>query len=236
MHRSISLGIVIALLASPRAWPQSVDSEFRLSAAIASDYKRYGLSQTYSSPATSLAADFAHRSGFYLGALLTNVEYDSDRFFRNQRDTQLSAYAGYLWRFSDWTANVSLIHYSYPGFAVDYDYSEVAAGISYRDRYFLDFSRSNDYLSIDRTAYQYRAGLAWPWIRDIEVGINAGIFRSSELFGTEYSFWDAGVSRGFGRFALDLRYHDNTYGYSSLLGEDGSDRWVLSVAYSILPR
>jgi uncharacterized protein (TIGR02001 family) len=230
------LVVLLGLIAPGPVRSQDPVSGLRVSVAIASDYKRHGLSQTNSEPAGRIAADFAHRSGFFVGAFVTNVEFESDRFYSKGRDLQASLYAGYLWRRADWATNVSLIQYRYPGFSIDYDYTEIAASVSFRDRYFFDFSRSNDYLSIQRTAYQYRAGLALPLIQDYELGLNAGIFRSSELFGTEYSYWDIGVSRALGRFALDLRYHDNSYGVSSLIGEDGNNRWVFSAAYSIGPR
>jgi hypothetical protein len=85
-------------------------------------------------------------------------------------------------------------------------------------------------------AYAFRAGIAAPWIRDLEFEVNAGRFRSEGESGVAYNFWDAGLSRPFGRFSVDLRYHDNGYGVSSLLGNRSQDLWVLSLTHVLLPR
>jgi hypothetical protein len=120
--------------------------------------------------------------------------------------------------------------------AISYDYTQLAVNFSFKDKYFFGVTRSTDYLSIYRDSYQYRGGFAQQMGLDLEVGINAGKFSSRGISDIDYSFWDAGVSRAFGRFALDLRYHDNTYDGTSLIGESGSDRWVFSASVAILPR
>jgi hypothetical protein len=107
---------------------------------------------------------------------------------------------------------------------------------AFRDRWFLELAESDDYLGLFGTSYRYRIGLALPVVRNLEFGLNAGEFRASEVFHTRYGFWDIGLSRVLGRFALDLRYHDNSYYGESLYGATGSDdRWVLSVALALAP-
>ena len=107
--------------------------------------------------------------------------------------------------------------------------------VSYRDRYFLSVARSGDYLGIYENARQYEAGVALPWIRGIEFGVNAGRFRSRRGFEIDYSYWDAGLSRAFGRLAVDFRFHDTSYGRASLLGNKSGDTWVASLTYALLP-
>jgi hypothetical protein len=119
---------------------------------------------------------------------------------------------------------------------ISYDYTQLAANFSYKDKYFFGITRSTDYLSIYRDSYQYRGGFVQRIGLDLELGINAGRFSSRGILDDDYSFWDAGVSRAFGQFALDLRYHENTYDGASLIGESGSDRWVFSASIAILPR
>jgi len=66
--------------------------------------------------------------------------------------------------------------------------------------------------------------------------VNGGEFRATEVFNTRYGFWDAGLSRIVGRFALDLRYHDNSYYGWSIYGSTGEDdRWVLSATFALAP-
>jgi len=223
------------MLPGSGAWSQPQGSELNLSFLLASDYKHNGLSATASGPVARFAADYEHQSGFFAGGFLANVEYYAERYYKTPRDYQVNVYAGYIRRGTTWTTSVSASRYVYPGISFRYDYTQLAVNASFRDRLFFGAGHSDNFLSIDRTAYHYHAGVALPAKWDLEIGINAGRFRSSELFGTEYSFWDIGVSRALRRFAFDLRYHDNTYDRSTILGDGGGDRWVLSVAYALAP-
>ncbi len=216
------------------AMAQDTGTGLRLSILLASDYKLSGLSQTHSGAAMRIAADYQHASGFFTGGMLNNVEFVADG--GTGRDRLANFYAGYQWRSNRWAGNVSASRYIYPGYSPRYDYSEIAASISYRRRYYLTYSRSDDYLSINQDAEVFRGGITLPWIREIEASVNAGEFSTHGAFNRRYSFWDIGLSRGLGRFALDLRYHDDTYDRASILGESGDDRWVLSISYAITPR
>jgi uncharacterized protein (TIGR02001 family) len=215
---------------------QTTDSALRLSLLVGSDYKLNGLSQTSSQPVLRFAADYEHSTGLFAGGFAANAEYAVENHSASQRDSQASLYAGYLRRGGNWSGNVSLARYVYPGVSPDYDYAELSAGIAYKNRYFVVYSRSSDYLSLGQRAYQYRAGIRLPWIAELEASVNAGKFRTRGFFDTSFSFWDIGLSRAFGRFALDLRYHDDTYDRATRLGESGDDRWVISISYAITPR
>ena len=231
----IALTLLI-LFAGESTRSQTVDGQLSLSFLVTTDYKRAGLSQTESEPAARFSVDYEHASGFFAGGFAANVKFAADRRFDNRRDFQANLYAGYVWRGSDWTTNVSVSRYIYPDIRFRYDYTHTAINASFRNRYLFSVAHSDNSLSLNRSAYEYRAGIAMPWVLDLEFGLNAGRFRSTELFNTAYSFWDVGVSRVLKRFALDLRYHDNTYEGASILGESGDDRWVFSVAYAINAR
>lgn len=237
--RCIFAGAVAAVLAAlagaPPASAQSETGTLHGSVSLSSEYILNGLSQTYDEPSVRVALDFEHQSGFFAGGVLANVGYLAEAPFETPRDTQASLYAGFLWRRNQWMTNLTASTYRYPGIQRSYDYTQAAASVSFRDRYFFAVSRSNDYLSIYDSVELYRAGIAMPLPRNLEFGINAGRFRADGFFGTSYSFWDVGVSRPMGRFALDLRYHDNTYRRYSLFGNDASDLWVLSMTYVFLP-
>ncbi|MDX1562911.1 MAG: TorF family putative porin [Gammaproteobacteria bacterium] len=226
-----------ACIAHGVAAAQPLENTLRLSVVAASDYKRNGLSQTNSRPAARFSGDFEHRSGFYAGGFVTNVDYAAETYRSAvPRDLQTNFYVGYLWRDSKWQANVSVGRYVYPSAVPSYNYTQTAINASYRGRYFFGITYSRKYLSFDRSALHYRIGTALPLPRNFEVGINAGVLRSNGRFDLDYSFWDIGVSHVIDRFALDLRYHDNTYGRTSVLGQASGDRWVFSVAYAISPR
>lgn len=227
--------IAAAPLLAPIAGAQPAHQPLHASVSIASDYVYNGLSQTYDEPSLRFALDFEHDSGFFAGGALGNIDYEAESRFRTPRRTEASVYTGFLWRRRDWMTNVTVSRHVYPDIERRYDYTEAAVGVSFRDRYFLSVARSNDYLAVYHRATRYRAGVAIPWVWDLELGIDAGRFHSSGPFDVSYSFWDAGLSRAVGRFALDLRFHDNTYDRTSLLGNHADGLWVFSLSYAILP-
>lgn len=215
---------------------ETAQGEVRLSLLMASDYKQNGLSQTNSRPAVRFSTDYTHASGLFAGGFVSNAEYSWDYRLASQRDMLTNFYVGHQWRGERWASTVSISRYIYPGYKPNYDYTQTAAGVSYKNRYFLSLARSTDYPFAGQDTNQIRGGVALPWIWGLEAGLNAGEQRSSGIFDTGYSFWDAGLSRVFGRFALDLRYHDDTYGRAGVAGESGDNRWVLSITYAISPR
>lgn len=233
---SVTALIAVVLLSDAPALAQPETSALRGSISLSSDYVLNGLAQTHDDPSVRLSLDFEHRSGFFAGGSVGNVDYLAEAQFRKPRDTQAVLYAGYLWRRGPWMTNLTLSRYRYPGLERSYDYTQATANVSFRDRYFLAVSRSSSYLAVYDGGKLYRAGIALPWFRNLEFGVNAGRFEVEGPFYASYSFWDIGLSRPFGKFALDLRYHDNTYGYSTLLGNRSEDLWVLSMTYSFLSR
>lgn len=223
-------GLGLMVLAQP------VRGDVRLSVLMASDYKQNGLSQTRSGPVLRFSTDYTHQSGLFAGGFVSNAEYAWDDRLASQRDTLTNIYVGHQWRGNRWASTVSVSRYIYPGYSPNYNYTQTAAGVSYKNRYFLSFARNNDYPYMGRDTNQVRGGIALPWIWGLEAGVNAGELRTSGAFDTGYSFWDAGLSKVFGRFALDLRYHDDTYGRARVAGESGDNRWVFSITYAISPR
>jgi uncharacterized protein (TIGR02001 family) len=238
MIRTGTIALVALLLALvfDSAESQLPQGNLRLAFLLASDYRHNGLSQTDSDMAARFSVDYARAAGWFAGGYAANVEYAAERNFREPRDVEVNVYGGYEWRRADWASNVQLSRYVYPDASVDYDYSEASANFAFRDRWFLELGASDDYLGVFGTSYRYRGGLALPIFAGLELGLNAGEFRATEVFHTRYGFWDAGLSWIVARFALDLRYHDNSYYGRSIYGSTGEDdRWVLSASFALAP-
>lgn len=232
----IGLSALLLALACDSAESQLPEGNLRLALLLASDYRHNGLSQTDSDTAARVSLDYSRAAGWFAGGYLANVEYAAEKNFREPRDLEVNVYGGYEWRRADWATNVQLSRYVYPGASVDYDYNEASANFAFRDRWFLELGTSDDYLGVFGTSYRYRAGFALPIAASLELGVNGGEFRATEVFNTRYGFWDAGLSRIVGRFALDLRYHDNSYYGWSIYGSTGEDdRWVLSATFALAP-
>lgn len=230
------LAVTLAVFAaSGSAMAQTAPSTLRASVAVASDFVQNGLLQTDDDPSLRLALDYEHDNGFFAGGTLTNVAYIADSRFQAPRDTQTTVYAGYLWRRGQWRTSATVSQYVYPDFDGDYDYAQASVSVSYRDRYFLTLAQSSDYLDLYDRSKQIYAGLALPWVHDLEFSASAGRLSFGGDFASSWSYWDIGLSHPFGRFAVDLRFHDNTFNRNSIAGNQTHDHWVVSMTYSLLP-
>ena len=231
---AVIAGAVLIVISS-RIDAQSLPDSLHGFVVLSSKYVLNGLSQTEDQPSVRASLDFEHRSGFFVGGLLANVDYVAEDRFRTPRDIQVNLYAGYVWRRNAWMTNLTLSRYRYPGIARNYDYSQATINVSFRERYFLGISRSSDLLSVYDSADIFRGGVAVPFIEELEFSANAGRLRSRGFGGASHTFWDVGLSRPIGKFAVDLRYYDSTNVSFSLLGNDARDSWVLSISYAFLP-
>ena len=235
LRRNARIAGLVACIGSSVALP-SARAEVHFSILMASDYKQYGLTQTDSNPAARFSTDYAHPSGLFAGGFVSNAEYAWDESLESQRDILTSLYVGHQWRGQKWTSAVSISRYIYPDYRPNYNYTQTAVSASYKSRYFLSAARIADYPFMNQDSDQIRGGVTLPWLWGLEASINAGELRSEGVFDFSYTFWDTGLSKVFGRFALDLRYHDDNYDRVGVAGASGNDRWVLSIGYALNPR
>ena len=81
-----------------------------------SDYRFRGIAQTSFNPALQAGVDFAHKSGFYLGAWGSNISWIKDYVGATDGSLELDLYGGYKGEFTkDLTYDVGVITYQYPG-------------------------------------------------------------------------------------------------------------------------
>lgn len=105
---------LLALAQTPAPAPAAApEPEYTLTANVGlfSDYRFRGFTQTNYQPAIQGGFDFAHKSGFYLGNWNSNV---SDTLF-NGAPIEMDFYGGYKHAFGDFTLDVGLLYYYYPG-------------------------------------------------------------------------------------------------------------------------
>ena len=83
---------------------------------VVTDYRFRGLSQTSFKPALQLGVDFAHKSGFYLGAFGSNVNWVKDFNLATKGNYEVDLYGGLKGKITeDLGFDVGLIAYIYPG-------------------------------------------------------------------------------------------------------------------------
>ncbi len=121
MDSKIAQKIVLAVVAvSGTAFAQTKapEPDYTLSYNVGAvtDYRFRGIAQTSKKPAIQGGIDFAHKSGFYLGAWASNVKWVKDFNGASKGNWELDIYGGYKTEVAkDLTLDVGLITYRYPG-------------------------------------------------------------------------------------------------------------------------
>lgn len=110
----------LAILASTASFAQTKapepDYTMAYTAGIVNDYRFRGLAQTAFKPALQLTADFTHKSGFYLGAFGSNVNWVKDFNGATKGSYELDLYGGYKGSITkELGYDLGLITYIYPG-------------------------------------------------------------------------------------------------------------------------
>ena len=108
--------VVFAQAAAPAAEPAAAPaSPLSFNVGVVSDYLFRGVSQTHGKPAIQGGIDYAHESGFYVGAWASSITWVKD--WLGSGRLEVDVYGGYKNSFAggDWNYDVGLITYNYPG-------------------------------------------------------------------------------------------------------------------------
>lgn len=202
---------------------------------VASDYRHRGLSESSSGPSLQLGADYQHASGFFAGTWAARIDYVHPAYESSTR-FKVGYYAGISRRISRWSWTATAVHYTYPGNAYDYDYSELSATAGFRDRLFVTASYIDDLFARDASAFYSEIGTALPLPKGFELGATLGRVTSSEPQ-LEYTHWNIGLSKTFARrVGIDVRYHDGSRYLSNPIATTAADAWVVSASYGFRSR
>ena len=218
---------------TPAAFGQAADSSFSTYLTISTDFPHRGMSQTNESAALQVGVDYQHRSGFFVGGWVSNVEYVVEAFRAEPRDIELDYYAGYSWQTSDWSLAATLARYTYPGASVSYDYTEFSGSIGLHQRYFYTISYTDSLLAQDASAANHELGLELPLPWSTQLGASVGRLDSDDVRAGAHDHWNLGISKQVRHLSLDLRYYDTDNTLVSHLGTPLHESWVFSVSYTL---
>ena len=117
MHFTRTTTMVLVLLGlGGGAWAQTkAEPDYTLSYNVGAvtDYRYRGISQTRLKPALQGGVDFAHKSGFYLGAWGSTIKWIKDA--GGDAPVELDLYGGYKGSAGAVGYDVGVLRYQYPG-------------------------------------------------------------------------------------------------------------------------
>jgi uncharacterized protein (TIGR02001 family) len=117
VHFTRTTTIVFVLLGlGGGAWAQAkAEPDYTLSYNVGAvtDYRYRGISQTRLKPALQGGADFAHKSGFYLGTWASTIKWIKDA--GGDAPVELDLYGGYKGSAGAVGYDLGLLRYQYPG-------------------------------------------------------------------------------------------------------------------------
>lgn len=106
--------LIAVAVAGALATPLAAVAQVSYNVGVVSDYLFRGVSQTHGKPAVSAGIDYAHSSGFYVGAWASTVTWVKD--FLGKGSLEVDLYGGYKGSLGgDWSYDVGYIAYNYPG-------------------------------------------------------------------------------------------------------------------------
>jgi uncharacterized protein (TIGR02001 family) len=232
-------GLASALLASAVVHAEDTpDNQVSFNAAVTSDYRYRGISQTRLKPAVQGGIDYTNApSGFYLGAWASTIKWIDD--LGGDAKVELDIYGGFRGEFADdFTWDVGLLRYQYQGNDMDKvsgwantNTTEVYGQLGYGPAY-IKYSHSTTDLfgTVDSKGSGY-----------LDVGANFSVYEGGTLnlhvgsqtvenfSAGDYEDWKVGLTHDFGVVVGSIAYvgtnADEDVYYSpkngKFLGRDG---------------
>ena len=196
MNATIPLLRTPVLLFAALSAATSAAAEFTGYAVLTTDYVFRGVSFSDGHAAAQLGGDVAFDTGIYLGAWASTVDLTSE--FGSQRDLQIDYYLGYgLDLTNKWSVGANVVSYNFPGAEgrFDYDYFEYSLAINYNDRVWFEYSFSPDIFNSHYSTQNFELYTEWQLGSELTLGVGAGFYDVSNLTGSDYSYWQFGVTR-----------------------------------------
>jgi uncharacterized protein (TIGR02001 family) len=207
------------------------------SISVATDYLYRGVSQTRGQSAVQAGLHVNTPGGWSASVWGSTVDFTSGAGDSYELDLQVAR----SWMLgSDWTARLGLTHYMYPaGSSVDYDYDELTGTLSYQGRVTASVAWSpntsrygDDHYVHDRETRAYELTVLQPLGSYWSIYAGAGYYDLDDLFGTGYSYWNAGVAFTWENVQVDLMHVDSDDTALELFGYASSgDHWTAALSW-----
>ncbi|MGZ8151843.1 MAG: TorF family putative porin [Methylococcaceae bacterium] len=156
--------------------------------------------------------DYEHSSGFFIGNSVSNVNF-GDNDFADAARVEITPYLGWSFGLSDnWRLDTQWTRYFYDGsiFGHSADYNEYYLFLHYKDIFSGRMSFSEDYYNLGGYILDYELTGRYPVTDKLEISGSFGYGQTKDALGSDYPYWNIGVSYFYKPVAFDLRYMDAT--------------------------
>lgn len=240
----------LTLCLAGNVWAQDEESaestgpwEISADVALTSDYVFRGVSQSQESAALQAGLNFEHETGFYAGIWGSSVDFTDQATLPADEDganVEIDAFIGYGFDINDqWTGDVQLQRYFYPGAnsGIDYDYNELIGSVSYNEMITASVGYSNDVFATRETGIWFGLegsyGLPW-WELSLTGEIGRYDMNGLNDDGSDltYVHYGLGFARDFGPVSTSLKWTNTDDDGQAYFGETGDSRVFLTVEMS----
>ena len=206
--RAAALVVTVVATALPALAQEANPLSFNVS--VTSDYRYRGISQTRLKPALQGGVDYAHSSGFYVGAWASTIKWISDG--GGDADVEIDTYAGYKTEVGGGvTVDVGFLRYNYPGndLPVSANTNELYGAVSFGPatlKYSHSISNLFGFADSKNSSY---LDLSANFIvgKGVTIGAHAGKQWIEGNSAFEYTDWKLGVTKAFDNgFSVGLAY------------------------------
>jgi uncharacterized protein (TIGR02001 family) len=193
--------------------PEGRTFEWSVNAAITSDYMFRGFSQTDNDPAISAGADVSYGI-LYAGFWASNVDesISPDNF-------EIDYYAGIKPVLGPATFDFGILYYTYPGLEDgpgEAEVVELKAGVSgdilpnLSGGAVVYWSPEAQFDNGEYGVYEGTLSYALPkfMVFDPSLSGTVGYVDNVDFDDSDYTYWNAGITFGYDKFAFDFRYWD----------------------------
>lgn len=176
---------------------------------LTNDYDFRGFTQSAKDPAIQASLDYAHESGWYVGAWASNVDFgDLDV------DYEVDLYTGFSGGAEDGVGwDVGVIYYTYPDDS-DVNYLEAYGSISYdwfKGKLWYSNDFGGDLTEGDTSAIYIEANATIPLPENFSVLLHAGLSTGDywdDVNGDDVIDYSVGVGYEISHFGLALKWVD----------------------------
>lgn len=187
--------------------------DISFNAAVTSDYRFRGISQSRLDPALQLGADYVHTpTGLYVGTWASTIKWITDAGGDASIETNLYAGISGDTPVSGLGYDVGVLRYYYPenGLSTSANTTEVYAQLSYGPAY-IKYSHATTNLfgfaDSDGSGYlDIGADIALPY--ELTLNLHAGHQKIENNSDSDYTDWLVGVSKDFSIGTVSLAYVD----------------------------